>query len=71
MTNPFDDPDGVFRVLVNAEEQYSLWPDFVAVPDGWRSVLGPTDRQSCLDHIERSWTDLRPRSLVEALRTAD
>ncbi|MBN9742426.1 MbtH family protein [Amycolatopsis sp. A1MSW2902] len=63
MTNPFENPDGVYRVLVNDEGQHSLWPDFVAVPDGWRTAFGPDARQACLDHIERTWTDLRPLSL--------
>ncbi|MCG3753619.1 MbtH family protein [Amycolatopsis sp. Poz14] len=63
MTNPFENPDGVYRVLVNDEGQHSLWPDFVAVPDGWRTAFGPDVRQACLDHIERTWTDLRPLSL--------
>ncbi|WP_409464427.1 MbtH family protein [Amycolatopsis sp. GA6-003] len=64
MTNPFENPDGVYRVLVNDEGQHSLWPDFVAVPDGWRTVFGPDARQACLDYIERSWADLRPLSLL-------
>jgi MbtH protein len=70
MANPFDDESGVFRVLVNDEGQYSLWPDFAPVPDGWRSVHGPGSRAACLDHIERHWTDMRPRSLAEAMRRA-
>lgn len=65
--NPFDDPDGVFLVLVNAEEQRSLWPEFAPVPAGWTIEHGPAGRAECLDHIERHWTDLRPRSLREAL----
>jgi MbtH protein len=71
MTNPFDDPDGTFFVLVNDEEQYSLWPAFAEVPRGWRCVHGPDDRAACLDHIERNWTDMRPRSLVEAMRAQE
>jgi len=66
-TNPFDDQDGTFLVLVNNEDQHSLWPAFAAVPEGWTVTLEATDRQSCLDHIEREWTDLRPRSLRESL----
>ena len=66
-TNPFDDEDGTFSVLVNAEGQHSLWPAFAAVPAGWTVVLADTDRTSCLEHIEREWTDLRPLSLREAL----
>ncbi|MBC7269998.1 MULTISPECIES: MbtH family protein [Streptomyces] len=67
MTNPFEDPDGVFLVLVNDEDQHSLWPDFVEVPAGWRTVHGPASRQSCLEYVETHWTDMRPRSLAEAM----
>lgn len=71
-TNPFDDADGEFHALVNDEGQYSLWPTFVPVPAGWTVTHGPAGRQECLDHIEAAWTDMRPRSLVEAMeRTPD
>lgn len=67
MTNPFEDPEGRYLALINAEGQYSLWPAFVAVPDGW-GVAHPEDsRDACLAHIERHWTDMRPRSLAEAM----
>ncbi|MDQ1034827.1 MbtH protein [Streptomyces sp. V3I8] len=66
-TNPFENPEGTYSVLVNDEGQYSLWPDFVDVPAGWTVVHGPAPRQECLDHIEVTWTDLRPRSLVERM----
>ncbi|MCP2164274.1 MbtH family protein [Goodfellowiella coeruleoviolacea] len=66
MTNPFDDPDGSFVVLVNDEGQHSLWPSFAEVPAGWSVVLNETDRQSCLDYITEHWTDMRPLSLVRA-----
>lgn len=69
MTNPFDDEDGRFLVLVNEEGQHSLWPAFVAVPDGWTRVFGEETRQACLDYTEQHWTDLRPLSLVA--RTAE
>jgi MbtH protein len=65
--NPFDDPDGRFLALVNDEGQYSLWPSFAEVPAGWAVALPETDRQSCVDYIEQHWTDLRPRSLREAM----
>lgn len=64
-TNPFDDPDGTFYALVNDEGQYSLWPAFAEVPAGWTVEHGPTDKASCLEHVETHWTDLRPRSLRE------
>jgi MbtH protein len=70
-TNPFDDEDGEFYALVNDEGQYSLWPTFADVPEGWSVVHGPGSRQEALGHIEANWTDLRPRSLVEHMeRTA-
>ncbi|MEI5523787.1 MbtH family protein [Streptomyces brasiliscabiei] len=66
-TNPFDDASGTFHVLVNDEEQHSLWPAFAPVPAGWRAVFGEAGRPECLEYIERHWTDLRPKSLREAM----
>ncbi|MBM7774383.1 uncharacterized protein YbdZ (MbtH family) [Actinokineospora baliensis] len=66
-TNPFDDENGTFLVLVNAEQQHSLWPVFADVPAGWTAVYGPADRPSCVDFVERVWTDMRPASLVERM----
>jgi MbtH protein len=66
-TNPFDDEDGRFYVVVNDEEQHSLWPVFAEVPEGWRVVFGEAGRAECLDYVEQNWTDLRPRSLQEAM----
>ncbi|MGE7386869.1 MbtH family protein [Streptomyces sp. NPDC004126] len=63
MTNPFEKEDGTFLVLVNAEDQHSLWPAENAVPGGWNVTFGPDGRQACLDHVERHWTDIRPSSL--------
>ncbi|WKV76112.1 MbtH family protein [Streptomyces sp. PCS3-D2] len=68
MTNPFDDPDANYLVLVNDEGQYSLWPVFVDVPEGWNKVFGEAGRQECLDHIEQNWTDMRPKSLIDAMQ---
>ncbi|UGQ11812.1 MbtH family protein [Yinghuangia sp. ASG 101] len=66
-TNPFEDEDARYLVLVNHEDQYSLWPASIDVPAGWRVDHPEDTRQACLDHIERTWTDMRPRSLVEAM----
>jgi uncharacterized protein YbdZ (MbtH family) len=65
--NPFDDENGSFLVLVNDEEQHSLWPTFADVPAGWRVVYGETDRAACLDYIEQNWPDIRPKSLRDRL----
>ena len=65
--NPFDNETGTFLVLVNDENQHSLWPDFADVPAGWRTVYGPGTRAACVDYIEAEWTDMRPMSLVRAM----
>jgi MbtH protein len=67
MTNPFEDPDASYLVLVNDEGQHSLWPVFADVPDGWQVTFGEAGRQECLDFIEESWTDMRPNSLIKAM----
>ncbi|WP_425569752.1 MbtH family protein [Rhodococcus olei] len=64
MSNPFDDEEGTFLVLVNDEGQHSLWPTFSDVPAGWDTVHGPGSRTDCLDYVEANWTDMRPKSLV-------
>ncbi len=53
MTSIFDDPDGRFSVVVNHEEQYSIWPAGTDVPNGWR-LTGPVDapRRQCLEYID-------------------
>jgi MbtH protein len=70
MTNPFDDPDGTFLVLVNDEGQHSMWPAFAAVPAGWTVVHERDTRQACLDYVDAHWTDMRPRSLVAAMASS-
>jgi MbtH protein len=65
-TNPFDVEDGTFRVLVNAEGQYSLWPAAIAVPRGWTGAHGPAAKAACLAYVREHWTDPRPRSLADA-----
>ncbi|MFI7675527.1 MbtH family protein [Actinophytocola sp. NPDC049390] len=63
MTNPFEDEDGTYLVLVNEEDQHSLWPAFAEVPAGWRIVFGEDTRPACVAYVEEHWTDLRPKSL--------
>ncbi|MFH8800949.1 MbtH family protein [Streptomyces sp. NPDC017936] len=64
MTNPFDDNDGTFLVVVNDENQHSLWPSFAPVPAGWTVVFGESSRQEALDYVEENWRDIRPKSLL-------
>jgi uncharacterized protein YbdZ (MbtH family) len=47
-----------------------LWPSFIEMPRGWRVAHPEDSRQACLDYVNQHWTDMRPRSLVEAM-TAD
>ncbi|GGQ63071.1 MbtH family protein [Couchioplanes azureus] len=70
MTNPFENADGRYLVLVNDEQQHSLWPSFVEVPAGWTVVFGEDSRAACLAYVEENWTDLRPRSLREQMADA-
>lgn len=65
--NPFDDDNGSFFVLVNDEEQHSLWPSFADVPAGWTVVHGEAPRAECLEYIEKNWADIRPKSLRDRL----
>ena len=65
--NPFDDEGADFVVLLNDEEQHSLWPSFADIPAGWRRVYGEADRAACLEYIDEHWTDIRPRSLRDRL----
>jgi len=66
LTNPFEDENGTYLVLVNEEGQYSLWPHYIDVPTGWSVAHGPGTRKDCLDYVNREWTDMRPKSLVES-----
>lgn len=56
-----------YAVVVNEEEQYSIWLDAREVPDGWRRVGVTGTKDQCLDHIEAVWTDMRPLSLRRRL----
>jgi MbtH protein len=67
---PLDDltVDGdIFIVLINDEEQYSIWPAGNAVPEGWSRIgpIGP--KAECLAFVESNWIDMRPRSLRDAM----
>lgn len=64
MSNPFERDDIRYLVLVNHENQHSLWPETIDVPAGWRAVFGADTRDACLSYIEREWTDIRPAGLA-------
>ncbi len=52
-----------YEVLVNGEEQYSLWLAGQQIPNGWRQVGPRGKKQVCLDYVKEVWTDMRPLSL--------
>ena len=62
---PSDDQDDArtYLVVVNAEEQYSIWPLDKQVPAGWSTGGKQGGRAECLQYIEEVWTDMRPLSL--------
>jgi MbtH protein len=57
----------VWTVVMNDEEQYSVWEAHRELPAGWRSAGHTGPRVVCLAHIDEVWTDMRPRSLREAM----
>ena len=53
----------VYAVVINYEEQYSIWPSQKALPRGWRAVGKQGSKADCLKYIDEVWTDMRPASL--------
>ena len=58
-----DDDTQTYLVVLNDEEQYSIWPDGHDLPPGWRPDGFRGLRDACLAHIDAEWTDMRPLSL--------
>jgi MbtH protein len=61
------DEDVKYQVLINDEEQYSLWVADQDVPAGWRSTGTEGSKQDCVSYVDEVWTDMRPRSLRERM----
>jgi MbtH protein len=63
----FESDEARFKVLINHEEQYSLWPADLKVPGGWTEtgILG--SKSECDEYLKETWTDMRPKSLRIAL----
>jgi MbtH protein len=60
----------VYKVVVNHEEQYSIWPAERENPLGWKDDGKSGSKQECLDHIKEVWTDMRPLSLRKKMEAA-
>lgn len=65
-----EDDRTTYRVVVNHEEQYSIWPDYKEVPGGWRAVGKTGKKDECLAYIKEVWTDMRPLSLRRRMAEA-
>jgi MbtH protein len=59
-----------FTVVINDEEQYSIWPADAEDAPGWRPTGFHGDKEACLAHIAEVWRDMRPRSLRTAMNDA-
>ncbi len=58
-----NDDNAIYKVLVNNEEQYCIWLDYLAVPKGWREAGKSGPKKDCLEYVKTVWTDMRPLSL--------
>jgi uncharacterized protein YbdZ (MbtH family) len=58
-----DEDKTIYKVVVNHEEQYSIWPEYKANPPGWNEVGKVGPKAECLAYIKEVWTDMRPLSL--------
>jgi MbtH protein len=70
--NRYDDTDHpmVYQVVINHEEQYSIWPANRENAPGWRSVGKRGTKEECLRYIKEVWTDMRPLSLRKKMEAA-
>ncbi|MFI5836558.1 MbtH family protein [Micromonospora sp. NPDC051300] len=70
MTQQDQTDDRTYRVVVNDEEQYSIWPADRELPAGWHAKDVEGSREACLEHIGEVWTDMRPLSLRRRMEQA-
>jgi MbtH protein len=63
MTDRSEPDEAIHVVVMNDEEQYSIWPADMKIPDGWHAVGTRGSKAECLQYIEETWTDMRPLSL--------
>lgn len=63
MSSSLSQAEEMYEVVVNQEDQYSIWPMNKAVPNGWTKAGKQGSKESCLAFISEVWTDMRPLSL--------
>jgi len=66
-----EEDNTTYKVIINHEEQYSIWPADREDPLGWRDVGKSGSKQECLAYIQEVWTDMRPLSLRKKMEQAD
>lgn len=69
MSNDREDTT-IYQVVVNHEEQYSIWPADRELPLGWTATGPKGPKAECLEWIEQNWTDMRPKSLRDKMQAA-
>jgi MbtH protein len=69
VTTEEDNSSSTYNVVVNHEEQYSIWPSDRANAPGWRNAGKTGTKQECLDYINSVWTDMRPLSLRKKMES--
>jgi MbtH protein len=67
---PEDEDNTIYNVVINHEEQYSIWPADRSNPLGWNDVGKSGPKAECLSYIKEVWTDMRPASLRRAMDDA-
>ena len=70
MSRDEEEDTTTYKVVVNHEEQYSIYPDDKENPLGWKDVGKIGTKQECLDYIDEVWTDMRPLSLRKKMEEA-
>lgn len=60
----------IYQVVINHEEQYSIWPADREIPRGWKAVGPSGPKDTCLEYIKEVWTDMRPLSLRKKMEAA-
>jgi len=70
MNNNDREDTTIYRVVVNHEEQYSIWPTYLEIPRGWRDTSKQGLKDDCLAYVKEVWTDMRPLSLRKQMEEA-
>jgi uncharacterized protein YbdZ (MbtH family) len=66
-----DQDSVVYKVIVNGEEQYSIWPSYKQIPHGWKYAGKTGMKGDCLSYIKEVWLDMRPLSLRKKMEDSD